>query len=163
MQITEPEAPEWSFLTAEAAKDGHYSDCFALDVDGAVTLEAFITAFYSTWLFRAERLVLRVAAKAPSTDQELADLARGAATRFAAWTVEARDDAQILLNAGRTKSCLMVVPTGGKTQLLFGSVVVPEPAKGNTPARLGPVFDTLLGAHKVYSRLLLGAAARKLR
>ena len=162
MQIDMIDIPDWSFLSAEAAKDGYYTDCFATEVDAGLTLEAFINAFYTTWLFRAERLLLRVAARVPSTDEQLRDLAGGQGDGFAAWTVEARGDAQILLNAGRTKSCLMVVPKGQETTLMFGSVVVPEPAKGNKPARLGPVFDTLLGAHKVYSRLLLGAAARKL-
>jgi hypothetical protein len=149
-------------LTGDAAKDGYYTDCFAIEVAGDVTLAAFINAFYTTWLFRAERLVLRVAARVPSTDEQLRDLASGQGDQFAAWRVEARSDVQVLLNAGRTKSCLMVVPVGDKTRLMFGSVVVPEPAKGNKPPRLGPVFDTLLGAHRVYSRLLLGAAARKL-
>jgi hypothetical protein len=162
MQISEPDVPEWSFLTAEAAKDGYYTDLFATEVDGHVTLAAFIQAFYTTPLFRAERLVLRIAARLPSTDQQVADLANADATKFAAWTVEAREDTQILLNAGRTKSCLMVTHEADKTQLMFGSVVVPEPAKGNKPPRLGPVFDTLLSAHKVYSRLLLSAAARRL-
>ncbi|MFT6023861.1 MAG: hypothetical protein ACI9PY_001980 [Ascidiaceihabitans sp.] len=163
MQITEPDVPDHSFLIAEGAKDGHYTDCFAIEVDGTVTLEAYIQAFYTTLLFRAERLVLRIAARHPSTDQQVADLARGQGTQLAIWKVEKRDDTQILLNAGRTKSCLMVTQLAGKTRLIFGSVVVPEPAKGNKPPRLGPVFDTLLGAHKVYSRLLLSAAARNLK
>lgn len=163
MQITEPDLPEWSFLNAERAKDGYYTDCFAVDVDGQVDLNAFIQAFYTTTIFKAERLVLSLAARLPSTDEQVAQLAAAQRTDFAAWTVEKRADTQILLNAGRTKSCLMVAPNGDQTTLYFGSVVVPEPAKGKKPARLGPVFDTLLGAHRVYSRLLLLAAARNLK
>ena len=162
MQITEPAAPEWSYLTAEARKDGYYTDCFAVDVAAQVSLAQFIEAFYTTPLFRAERLVLRIAARAPSTDADVKTLANGASETLAAWHTELREDRQILLNAGRTKSCLMVEPVETGTRLYFGSVVVPEPAKGGKPARLGPVFDTLLGAHKVYSRLLLAAAVRRL-
>lgn len=157
------DAPEWSYLTSEGAKDGYYTDCFVTAVSGQVTLAQFIEAFYKTPLFRAERLILRLFAKSESTDQQVDDLAAGRGDRFAVWSTQARACDQILLDAGSTKSCLMVAPAGGLTRLYFGSVVVPEPAKQGKPPRLGPVFDTLLGAHKVYSRMLLSSAARKFR
>jgi hypothetical protein len=48
------------------------------------------------------------------------------------------------------------------TSLYFGSAVVPvrSPKTGRT--RLGPVFSALLGFHKLYSRVLLRAARRRL-
>lgn len=117
-----------------------------------------MTAFYTTWLFRLERWILRHMVGRPSTDQEARQLARGERDAFAAWSVEARAPGQLLMRdfTGRTRSWLMVAPAAGTdgTRLYFGSVVVPVPG-----ARLrGP----LIGFHKCYSRMLLGAAARRL-
>lgn len=164
MQITEMPIPPGSLIAPFAAEPGTYTDCYAVTVPASVDLSAYIAAFYTTWLFRAERMVLRVAARRPSTDAEAHALAGGTADSFAVWTVEGRSAQDILLGdqSGRTKSWLMVSPEDAGTGLFFGSVVVPEPPKkpGAAP-RLGPVFDALLGAHKVYSRMLLGASARR--
>lgn len=155
--------PDGTLIAPFARRDGYYVDGFCVDLASAVSLEAFITAFYTTSLFRAERVVLRLAARAPSTDADVAALAQGRAEQFAAWTVEARTQDEIVLGdaSGRTKSWLRVAPHPGGTQLWFGSVVVPVEQRGRLT--LGPVFHALLGAHKVYSRLLLGAAAARLR
>lgn len=122
-----------------------------------------MTAFYTTWLFRLERWILRLAVARPSTDEEARQLARGEREAFAAWSVEARAPDQLLMCdfTGRTRSWLMVAPAAG-TRLYFGSVVVPvrDPKTGETG--LGPVHGPLIGFHKLYSRLLLGAAARRL-
>jgi hypothetical protein len=45
--------------------------------------------------------------------------------------------------------------------LRFGSVVVPVPGRGGK-LTLGPVFHSLQGAHKIYSRALLAGAVRRL-
>ncbi len=125
-----------------------------------------MTAFYTTWLFRLERWILRLAVARPSTDEEARQLARGEREAFAAWSVEARAPDQLLMCdfTGRTRSWLMVAPAAGTpgTRLYFGSVVVPvrDPKTGETG--LGPVHGPLIGFHKLYSRLLLGAAARRL-
>lgn len=125
-----------------------------------------MAAFYTTWLFRLERWILRLAVARPSTDEEAHELARGERDSFAAWSVEARAPDQILMCdfAGRTRSWLMVVAIEGSpgTRLYFGSVVVPirDPKTGEPS--LGPVHGPLIGFHKAYSRLLLGAAARRL-
>lgn len=125
-----------------------------------------MTAFYTTWLFRLERWILRLAVARPSTDEEAHQLARGEGEAFAAWSVEARAPGQLLMCdfTGRTRSWLMVAPAAGTTgtRLYFGSVVVPvrNPKTGETG--LGPVHGPLIGFHKLYSRLLLGAAARRL-
>ena len=161
-QIVQAEAPEDALIAPFAAKDVHYVDAFHTMVSGHVTLQEFIEVFYMTPLFRAERLVLRIAAKRPSTDADVRALAAGETTRFAAWDVEARQADEILLAdlSGRTKSWLSVERVDAGTRLWFGSVVVPVEVRGTL--KLGPVFDTLLGAHKLYSRLLLSSAARRL-
>lgn len=125
-----------------------------------------MTAFYTTWLFRLERWILRLLVARPSTDEEARQLARGERDGFAAWSVEARASDQLLMRdfTGRTRSWLMVSATDGSagTRLYFGSVVVPlrDPKTGGQS--LGSVHGPLIGFHKVYSRLLLGAAARRL-
>jgi hypothetical protein len=136
-----------------------YTDCFCVDVPKDVSFEAYITAFYTSWLFKMERIVLRLV-KRPSTDLEVAELAVGTRTRFAAWDVEKREEQQILMcdMAGRTRSWLMVEPSGDGTRLYFGSAVVPDKKSG----KMGWVFNALLGFHKVYSVQLLKAAVRNL-
>ena len=159
MQINETEPPVGSLITAYAAREGYYTDCFETSCAATTTLSDYINAFYTQPLFRAERLVLRIAARAPSTDDEVAALAAGTSSRFAVWQVEDRLAGEVLLRekSGRTCSWLHV----GNGQLRFGSVVVPVPGRGGAPT-LGPVFNSLLGAHKVYSRALLAGAARRL-
>ena len=81
---------------------------------------------------------------------------------------------------GRTRSWLMVsrVPTthevnetqratgaqdangSSGTRLYFGSAVVPVMNKSTGKSGMGIVFKALLGFHKLYSRLLLSAAAK---
>jgi hypothetical protein len=162
-QVVETQRPDGSFIAAQAELAGYYTDCFSFDASKVITLAELIGAFYTTPLFRLERLVLALTPKGRMRDADVVTLANGLADRMAVWQVEDRKVDEILLNAGRTKSWLMVSPMDGGTRLFFGSVVVPEPPKraGAAP-RLGPVFDTLLGAHRVYSRLLLGAAAHRL-
>jgi len=122
-----------------------------------------VTAFYTTWLFRIERWILRRLVARPSTDEEARQLARGERDGFAAWSVEARAPDQLLMCdfTGRTRSWLMVAPTAGQagTRLHFGSVVVAVRDPKTGERSLGRVHGPLTGFHKVYSRLLLGAAA----
>jgi hypothetical protein len=125
-----------------------------------------VAAFYTTWLFRLERWILRLAVARPSTDEEAHQLARGEREAFAAWSVEARAPGQLLMCdfTGRTRSWLMVAPIAGTTgtRLCFGSVVVPVRDPKTGEMGLGPVHGPLIGFHQLYSRLLLGAAARRL-
>ncbi|MEP1587662.1 MAG: hypothetical protein ABJR46_17605 [Tateyamaria sp.] len=159
MDIKETSAPSGSLIAAYAARDGYYTDCFETPCEQGVTLPDFMNAFYTQFLFRAERVVLRFAARAPSTDSEVAALAAGTSTRLAIWQVEERRADQVLLRekSGRTASWLQV----DDGLLRFGSVVVPVAGRGGKPT-LGPVFDSLMGVHKVYSRALLSGAARRL-
>jgi len=158
MQVTETSVPTGTLIAAYAARDGHYTDCFEVAVDSPVPFTTFISAFYTQPLFRAERWVLKVLARAPSTDADVAALAQGRAQTFAVWSVEDRNPNEVLLAAkdGRTLSWLQ----SDNHTLRFGSVVVPVPGRGGAPT-LGPVFQSLVGAHKVYSRALLAGAARR--
>jgi hypothetical protein len=143
------------------ARNGSYTDCFATTVDRDVSLEQYVAAFYTTWVFKLERVILKWAVARPSTDAQAAQLAAGTLADFAAWRVERRAPDQLLLCdfMGRTRSWLMVAPHETGTRLYFGSAVVPRAGQ----ASIGPGFNANLGFHKLYSRVLLHAAARRLR
>lgn len=146
-----------------------YADCYATEVAGVHTQAAFVEAFYTTALFKLERALLRWLAALPSTDQQARQLAEGTIASFAAWRVEERSADQLLLGdiTGRTKSWLMAVPVPGcgadaRTRLYFGSAAVPRVHPVTGEKRMGFAFKALLGFHKLYSRLLLEAARRRL-
>jgi len=146
--------------------EGAYTDCYITEVAGEVTHEQYVQAFYTTLPFRLERLILKWAVSKPSTDADVADLASGAATVFAAWHVEARSEDQLLLSdfRGSTRSWLMVeaLASGAGTRLYFGSAVVPAKTGGTGRAERGFAYTALLGFHKLYSITLLHAAKRSL-
>ena len=145
-----------------------YTDCYSTVVGGEVTLADYVEAFYTTWLFKTERFILKWAVQRPSTDQQAAALGRGEIDNFAAWTVEARRDSELLLcdYMGRTRSWLMVqaLPESGqpRTRLFFGSAVVPKKDPATGSASMGLAFGALLGFHKLYSRSLLYTARQGL-
>lgn len=151
-------------LTRDYRESGAYTDCYFADVPRAVTHAEYVEAFYTTSLFKLERWVLRIAVSRPSTDAEARALARGERDVFAAWTVEARAPDQVLLcdYMGRTRSWLMVATAEvpGGTRLYFGSVVVPERNAATGKSGMPAVHSRLLGFHRLYSRMLLAAAAR---
>jgi hypothetical protein len=153
-------------LHAHYEREGAYADCYATRIEHPVSHVAFVTAFYTTWLFKLERLILRYLVDKPSTDAEAEALARGERTRFAAWTVEARATDQVVMCdfLGRTRSWLMVeaVDGGKATRLYFGSVVVPGPDAASGKSSLGAGYTLMLGFHKLYSRALLRAARSRL-
>ncbi len=152
--------PRDAFLGAYAAQDGTYTDCFEVMHPLETDLAEFIAAFYTTWLFRLERVVLGISLRKRITDADVAALATGQADTFAAWRVEQRDQAQVLMCdlGGLTRSWLAVAPKdGGVTRLLFGSGVV---AKGEA---LPAWVRATLPLHRLYSKALLRTAERKLR
>ncbi len=153
-----------SALLARYRYDGAHTDCYTTDVSFASTHAQFVTAFYTTWLFKLERLILKFSIARPSSDAQAAQLAQGTIEEFAAWRVEARASDQLLLTDifGRTRSWLMVAALdGGGTRLYFGSAVVPRPHPRKEPS-LGTGFRVLLGFHKLYSLALLTAARARL-
>jgi hypothetical protein len=133
-----------------------------------VSYEQYVTAFYSTPVFKLERLILKWAVSKPSTDTQAQQLAAGTVDQFAAWHVEQRAENQLLLCdfRGRTRSWLMLAPLGiagsEGTRLYFGSAVVPVVNSSSGQAGLGLGFRALLGFHKIYSKALLLAARTKL-
>ena len=163
------ELPSDALLTRYLAS-GAYADCYATEVARPVSHAEFVEAFYTTAVFKLERLILRVFASRPSTDVEAGQLARGDLSSFAAWSVEARSPNQLLLAdyTGRTRSWLMVAIAPDSlqsiigTRLFFGSAVVPMRNAKTGRASLGPVFSALLWFHKLYSRVLLRAARSRL-
>jgi hypothetical protein len=158
--------PETALLQSYHAAGAH-TDCYTVEVPGEVTLEAYLTAFYTSWAFRPERVLLGLLLGKRAGAAEVAALAAGQTERFSAWSVEARAVDQILLcdYQHRTRSWLMVAPGSvpGTTLLHFGSAVT---RTGRTrAARLGEaaLFNGLLWFHAAYSRVLLWAAVRALR
>jgi len=104
-----------------------------------------------------------------SSDQDAFALAQGTADRFAAWTVEARNENQLLLAdfTGKTRSWLMSTrqegPGGPPTTLYFGSAAGVGPTESGKAGRLPFPFSALVGFHGAYSRALLAAAGASLR
>jgi len=163
MRITRAELPS-SALLARYVGTGAYTDCYCVDVPFQVTLATFVTAFYTGFVFRIERVLLHVFLGRGSTDADIDRLLSGASNDFAAWHLEDRNPTQLLMCdlASRTRSWFMVESNDcGATRLYFGSAVVPATNKRTGESSLGAVFTALLGFHKVYSHVLLRAAAKR--
>lgn len=149
---------------------GVYADCYVTQTARHVSHAEYVEAFYTTPLFKLERLLLAWLVSKPSTDAQASQLASGTLDSFAAWSVEERREDQLLMCdfQGRTRSWLMVAPAEGEsaesTRLYFGSAVVPArtPSAGTETPDLGWTFRLLLGFHKLYSRALLFSAKSRL-
>jgi hypothetical protein len=145
-----------------------YTDCYVASLARDVSHAEYVEAFYTTWLFKLERVLLSWFVSKPSTDAQAAQLAAGSLDSFAAWVVEARCANELLMSdfRGHTRSWLMVAHVeerGGKdTRLYFGSAVVPAVRASSGARTMGFRFYLLLGFHKLYSRALLLAARSRL-
>lgn len=151
-----PDPPAW---------DAH-ADCFVTVVAGDTPLAEFVYGFYTSPVFRLERRILAPLGW-PSTDADARAVADGKADRFAAWRALARTPDQLLLGdmLGNTRSWFAVMPLPAdpaRTALRFGSGIATrtDPRTGERRRSLG--FRLLGGFHVVYSRVLLGSAARSL-
>ena len=144
-RVRECDLPENALIQRHRAS-GDYTDCFCTRIARAVSHTEFVAR--------------------PSTDGEAQAMALGRRDGFAAWTVEERAPDQVLLRdfTGRTCSWLMTKAGAGpeSTLLYFGSVVTSVRDASTGRPTLGPVHGRLIGFHRLYSRMLLGAAARKL-
>lgn len=146
--------------------NGAYADCYSTELPATIPFNKYIFAFYTSPLFKIERWILARTVSKPSTDKQARELADCQRDAFAAWTVENRNDHEILMcdYLGRTKSWLAVLPMDGAgTRLFFGSAVVSRRNSTNGKSSLGFVFQMLLGFHRMYSLLLLYSAKRKLK
>jgi hypothetical protein len=164
MTPTETTPPPDSLLARLAVERQAFADAYVLDLPRTVTLAGFVEAFYTTRLFKLERLVLTLFGR-PSSDAAARALAQGQGQRFAAWTLQARTDDELLMHedTGATRSWFKAeAGEGGATRLWFGSAVVPRRRGPGGEARMGWAFHALLGVHRAYSRALLAAAARRL-
>ncbi len=137
----------------------HYTDCFATTVAGNVSLAEFVYAFYTAPLFRCERIILKLIGRG-STDADALRLVQAEGDVFAAWTVEDRSGTQLLMCdfQSRTRSWFRVEAADAGTTLYFGSAVIKD-----DKAEQKTGFGILLGLHRLYSRLLLRGAVRRLR
>jgi hypothetical protein len=155
-------------LLSRYQKNGFHTDCYFMDIPVSVSQQKYVIAFYSTALFRLERFILKWTVSRPSTAAQLARMASGEGSEFAAWSVEDRSENQLLLSdfQGRTRSWLMTsrveAEAGDYTRLYFGSAVVSSRKSQTGERRLGLVFKALLGFHKLYSVALLWSAAKRL-
>jgi hypothetical protein len=157
--------PESAFLNEYASQEGCYTDCFSACVSKDVSLTRFIAVFFKTPVFRLERVLLGVFARKPSTSQDVSDLAAGISEQMAVWRVEARAEDQLLLKVGTgpIRTWLMCECKSGETRLYFGSAVLPLETDKQGRPRMAFAFRASYGFHKVYSWILLSAAARALR
>ena len=142
--------------------DSGYTDCFVTTVPRTVTQASFVEAFYTTPLFKAERLVLAAVLARPSSDAQARAMAAGEGSAFGAWTVEDRSADQILLRdfLGSTRSWLMSASEAGATatRLYFGTAMVPR----RDGRGLGAGFRALVPFHRLYARALLRSAVWRL-
>ena len=151
------------------ATEGSYVDCYRTEILRRVSLREYIAAFYTTPLFRLERLILSLTVLKPSSDVQARQLAEGTIETFAAWRVEDRRENEILMCdfIARTRSWLMIIPINKgddtQTQLYFGSAVVPKRNEKTGKPSLGFGYQALLGFHKIYSGLLLYSAKSSIK
>ncbi|MCC7119905.1 MAG: hypothetical protein IT310_15375 [Anaerolineales bacterium] len=152
--------PPKNSLLEKYSVQGNYVDCYVATIDKQVSFSEYVFAFYTTWLFKMERLILKWLANKPSTDLQARQLSNHEINHFAAWTVEARIENEFLVCdfASSTRSWLMIEKAEAGTKLYFGSAVVPK----KSGAELGQIFVLLLGFHQMYSILLLYFAKQKL-
>ena len=164
MPVRVGDIPDESLLR-RYVESGDYADCYTTILASNVTHAQFVTAFYTTWLFKLERWILSWAVDRPSTDADAARVARGTSERFSGWSVEARAHDQMLMCdfRGTTRSWFMVArESASSTRLYFGSAVIARVEADTTRRRLTWPFRALMGFHRLYSRALLATAARRL-
>ena len=150
-------------LLQEFVDKGEYTDCFVTRVQGGVSFPAYIESFYTTLLFKAERLILKWAISRPSSDEEAELLARNEIHAFAAWKEHSRSDNQLVMMDFRGKTCswFMATPDEGGTLLYFGSAVMRDQQTASGK-EMKWTYRWLLGFHRLYSRALLRAARSRI-
>jgi hypothetical protein len=146
--------------------NGAYADCYTTEVSSSLSLPEYIFSFYTTPLFKVERLILRFTVSKPSTDVQARQLADGKIHKFAAWHVEGRSKNELLMCdfLERTRSWFKVIPVGQtRTRLFFGSAISSSQHPKTGKVSLGFGFRMLLGFHQIYSMLLLHSARSRIR
>ena len=161
--IIASELPEGALLQ-RYRRDGSYTDCYFMDIPRHIAMSEYISAFYTTPLFKVERKILALAAGKHSSDEAAHNLALGREAKFSAWSVEERSGNQLLLCdfLSRTRSWLMAEADQSSTRLYFGSAVVPKSKSASGKASFGFAFHALYGFHHLYTKALMRAAQAKL-
>ena len=138
-------------LLSKYAQAGAYTDCLTTEICRPVSHAAYIEAFYTSRIFKLERLLLAWLMHKPSTDAQARALA---------------DQLLICDFLGYTRSWLMIAPPGdggaAGTRLYFGTAVVPARDTVSGQATWTFSFRMLLPFHKLYARTLLYAARLRL-
>lgn len=157
--VNEVPLPDGALLQ-EFADRGDYTDCFVARTGSEVTFPAYVEAFYTTRLFKLERLILKWLFSRPSSDDEAGRLARGEMHAFAAWDEYDRTDNQLIMMDFRQQTCswFMLQPGDSENHLYFGSAVMRR-GRGTAGNRMPRAYRSLMGLHRLYSRALLHAAA----
>jgi len=154
-------------LLASYAENG-YADSYCTELPGHISMEDYVFSFYTTALFKLERFILTWTVLKPSNDLQAKELMDGKTDKFAAWTIEARKDNELLMcdMLKRTRSWFMVKHTNindtPRTQLYFGTGIAPATRGTTVKTSIGLFFMLLLPFHKLYSVFLLLFAKRKL-
>ena len=154
-------------LLASYAENG-YADSYCTELPGHISMEDYVFSFYTTALFKLERFILIWTVRKPSNDLQAKELMDGKTDKFAAWTIEARKDNELLMcdMLKRTRSWFMVKHTNindtPRTQLYFGTGIAAATRGATVKTSIGLFFTLLLPFHKLYSVFLLLFAKRKL-
>lgn len=146
-------------------ESGDFTDCYLIKVSEKVDFQKYVYSFYTSWLFKLERFVLKWIVNKPSTDQEVLLLAKGNSENFAAWSVEDRAENQLLLcdYQGQTRSWLRVVNLNeGNTLVYFGSAVISKKDLDGKAIEFSRVFKFIGWFHHLYSKALITCAVKKL-
>lgn len=152
--------PDDALMQRYVGQGATYTDCYCVEVPLQVSLSEFVTAFYTTPLFRAERLILSIAMRKRIRDDDIDGMLSGRAEEFAIWRIEARGENELLVcdKRGATRSWFSAVPKpNGATDLYFGSVVVAQP---NQP--LPKIVQVTTTLHVFYAKSLLRTARQRL-
>ncbi len=160
--VNEAPLPDGALLQ-EFVDRGEYTDCFVAQVGNDVTFPMYVETFYTTRLFRLERLILKWLISRPSSDEEARQLARSETDEFAAWDEYSRADNQLIMMDFRQQTCswFMLDCDDSGTRLYFGSAVMRDQNKASGK-KMKWTYRALLGFHRLYSRALLQAAAGRL-
>ena len=110
LSVKSCDLPEKALLVKYKNDQVGYTDCYSATVDGLVQQKDFIHAFYTSVLFKVERVLLKYLVNKPSSDKQAMQLANGDTEKFSAWYVESRTEHQLLMCdfQNRTRSWLMV-------------------------------------------------------
>ena len=151
------EPPEGSFIAGVQAQAQVFADSFAVPCSGAPTLAQLLTAFYGSWVFWPERVLMGVLWRGSTSKAALEALAGGFGDRFGAWRVVQRSENEILLRDKRGATASWMAVVAG--QVMFGSVLYTQ---DRDTVKKSVLWRALTAFHTLFSRMLLAAAARRL-